>query len=101
MLVAPRPMSVSVRTRLAVAKARLHRRDMYGPAASAALARPYASFTCPRICCSPTTMESRLAATRNRCRIASTPIFEYRCSSASPVRSVKKRRAGSIPSDWT
>ena len=63
---------------LGVAKARLHRRDMYGPAACTALARPYASFTWPRICCSPTTIESRLAATRKRWRIASTPIFAYR-----------------------
>ena len=30
-----------------------------------------ASFTWPRICGSPTTIESRLAATRNRCRTAS------------------------------
>ncbi len=37
---APRPISVSLRTRLAVAKARLHRREMNAPAAWAELARP-------------------------------------------------------------
>ncbi len=45
------------------------------PATPAALARPYASFTWPRICCSPSTIESRLAETRNRCRTASPPCF--------------------------
>jgi len=71
----PLPMSVSVRIRLAVAKAWLQSREKNAPAAPAALATPYASFTCPRICCSPTTIESRLAATRKRWRTASGPRF--------------------------
>ena len=35
-------------------------------------------FSCPRICGSPTIMESRLAATRNKCRIAALPSSRYR-----------------------
>ena len=89
-------MSVSVRTRFAVANARLHRREKNEPAACAALARPYASFTWPRICCSPTTIESRLAETRNRWRTASTPPFTYRCSPACSERDGEEAARGRV-----
>src|SRR5215813_3835629 len=39
---------------------------------------PYAAFTCPRICGSPSTSESRLEATRKRCRTASMSCNWYR-----------------------
>ena len=41
-----------------------------GPALRAATAWAYASLSCPRICGSPTTIESRLAPTLNKCRTA-------------------------------
>ena len=43
----------------------------HGPVAVTFRGSLNASFTCPRICGSPTTIESRPAATRNRCRAAS------------------------------
>ena len=48
-----------------------NRRLSTGPTVCASLAAVCASFTWPRICGSPTTSESRPAATRNRCRAAS------------------------------
>ena len=44
-----------------------------------------ASFTWPRICGSPTTIESRLAATRKRCRTAPRARCTYRCGRRSSV----------------
>ena len=44
-----------------------------GPDVFALPAAAWASFTCPRICGSPTIIESRLDATRNRCRTAARP----------------------------
>ena len=73
MLTVPAPIAVSVRTRLATANARLTQRPRIPCSAPAATAASYASFTWPRICGSPSTIESRLAATRNTCRTASSP----------------------------
>ena len=68
---APRAISVSVRTRLAAFTAPASARCSAAPSAPASCACAAASFTCPRICDSPTTIESMLAATRKRWRAAS------------------------------
>ena len=72
---ARRPTSVSVRTRLATPKAWLISAWSTGPTVPADWASAKASFTWPRICGSPRTMESRLAATRKACSTASSPVF--------------------------
>ncbi len=66
-------MLVSVRTRLATENDLWKQRWSTCPAAPTAAAIAYCSFSCPRICGSPTTIESRLAATRKRWRTASRP----------------------------
>ncbi len=71
--VAARPSSVSVRTRLALPKAAAQTRVSSPRAAPMRCASSKASFTWPRICGSPSTIESRLADTRKRW-----------CSAASP-----------------
>ena len=63
---APEPRPVSVRTRLPTANDEWNSRLRNVPAVWAADAAVCASFTCPRICGSPTTSESSPAATRNR-----------------------------------
>ena len=65
------PISVSVRTLLAAAKVLCNRCSSCPPTVPEARATAKASLTWPRICGSPTTIESRLAATRNKCRTAS------------------------------
>jgi hypothetical protein len=65
------PISVSVRTFLAAAKALCKQVFQLPATVPAARATAKASFTWPRICGSPTTIESRLAATRKRWRTAS------------------------------
>jgi hypothetical protein len=69
----PAAMPVSVRTFLATAKALVKQRSSTDPSTPALEAFAYASFTCPRIWGSPTTIESRLDATRNACRTALVP----------------------------
>ena len=66
-------MPVSVRARFAAASDRFRRAFSAEPRVPAASAVWYASFTWPRICGSPITIDSRLAATRNACRTASGP----------------------------
>ncbi len=73
MLTVPAPIDVSVRTRLATVKALLTQRPSIPFRAPAASAASYASFTCPRICGSPSTIDSRLAATRKTWVTASSP----------------------------
>ena len=68
-------MPVSVRTRFATAKARRQARPRSPFAVPAASAAAKASFTWPRFCGSPTCIESRLEATRKRCRTASPPAW--------------------------
>ena len=58
--------AVSVRTRLPAANAEWKSLFSSGPVLPSCVATPKASFTCPRICGSPTTSESRPDATRNR-----------------------------------
>jgi len=70
-----RPISVSVRTFLATAKACVNSAWRMGPTVSHACASANASFTWPRICGSPTIMESRLEATRNAWRTASASVW--------------------------
>ena len=65
------PMPVSERAFLAAAKALWRRCSSCPPTVPEALATEKASLTWPRICGSPTTMESRLAAMRKRWRTAS------------------------------
>ena len=60
------PTPVSVRTRFPVAKARWKRRWSTARVEPALVARRSASFTCARIWSSPTTIDSRPAATRKR-----------------------------------
>jgi hypothetical protein len=67
------PIAVSVRTRFPAASACWKSLPRTSFAADSAVATRYASFTWPRICGSPTTSESRLAATRKRWRTASIP----------------------------
>ena len=67
------PMAVSVRARFAAATERLRSAVSTEPRLPAVSAARYASFTCPRICGSPITIESRLAATRNAWRTAASP----------------------------
>ena len=67
------PIAVSVRARLAAATERLRSAFSTEPRLPAFSAASYASFTCPRICGSPITIESRLAATRKACRTAASP----------------------------
>ena len=64
-------MPVSVRTRLATENDLWKQRCSTRPDAPIAAASAYCSFSWPRICGSPTTIESRLEATRKRCRTAS------------------------------
>ena len=83
-----RATSVSERTRLAAANARGTTCPSNPATVPARPARSYASLTCPRICGSPTTAESRLEATRNRCRIAcsSECAYMYPSSTAPSTR---------------
>ena len=60
------PMPVSERAFLAAANALCSRCSSWPETVPAARATANASFTWPRICGSPTTIESRLAATRKR-----------------------------------
>ena len=66
-----RAISVSVRTFLATANACVNSEWSAGPTDSHAWASAKASFTWPRICGSPITIESRLDATRKAWRTAS------------------------------
>ena len=63
------PIWVSVRTRLATEKARWKNGSSVLETAPTSRATVYDSLTWPRICGSPTTMESSDEATRNRWRI--------------------------------
>ena len=65
------PMPVLVRTSFATANERWKSRDSVAPSVPASSARRTASFIWPRICGSPSTIESRPAATRNAWRTAS------------------------------
>ena len=65
---APRP--ASDRARLPARTAARNSADVAGPAAPSSSARRCAARTCPRICGSPTTIESSPAATRKRCSTA-------------------------------
>ncbi len=71
--VAARPMAVSVRTRLAHRKAAAKVRDSSPRTVPTPWPHSRASFTCPSTCASPSTMESRLEATRKRCDSAAAP----------------------------
>ncbi len=82
---APSPTAVSVRTRLPTANDVWNRRVSSGPTDWRSAATWNASFTCPRICGSPTTSESRPAATRNRCSAAVVP---------SCIEQVRQERRG-------
>jgi hypothetical protein len=64
------PISVCVRTSLATANVRWKRRLSTSPSAPAASAVRTACFICPRICGSPSTIDSRPLATRNACATA-------------------------------
>ncbi len=57
---------VSLATRRATREAAWNAAWVSGPVASCCVANRYACFTCERICGSPTTMLSKLLATRNR-----------------------------------
>ena len=61
------PMSVCVRTSLATANVRWKRRLSTRPSVPADSAWRTACFIWPRICGSPSTIESRPLATRNAC----------------------------------
>src|SRR5947207_1441167 len=65
------PIPVLLRTSFATAKERWKSLLRSVPRVPADSATRTASFICPRICGSPTTMESRPEATRNACRTAS------------------------------
>ena len=75
------PIAVSLRARLAAEIERVRRPFSTAPRLRACSAVWYASFTWPRICDSPSTIESRLAATRKACRTAGSPSSRYRCCS--------------------
>ena len=62
------PIEVFVRTSFATAKERWNSRFSVVPSVPAASAERTASFIWPRICGSPSTMESRPEATRNAWR---------------------------------
>ncbi len=64
------PISVWLRTSLATAKVRWNSWCRWVPSASASCATRAASFIWPRICGSPSTIESRPEATRNAWRTA-------------------------------
>ena len=64
------PMSVCVRTSLATAKVRWNSRFSTSPSAPADSACRTACFIWPRICGSPSTIESSPLATRNACATA-------------------------------
>ena len=64
------PMSVCERTSLATAKVRWNRRLSTSPSEPADSAWRTACFIWPRICGSPSTIESRPLATRNACATA-------------------------------
>jgi hypothetical protein len=102
---ARRPISVSVRTRLATLKTWLMRALSTGPTVRQAWASAKASFTCPRIWLSPTTSESRLAATRNAWRMASSSMAATRCGSmavsAMPRCAPSARKAAARASPGT
>ena len=83
-------MRVSVRARLAVAKACWNRRSSWLPSVPAARARAQASFTWPRICGSPSTSESSPVATRNRWRTASASSWPIQIS-VQVARAVRMR----------
>ena len=72
-LTEPSAMVVSLRTFFATAKACEKQRSRSVPRLPVVFEAEYASLTCPRICGSPTTIESRLDATRNTWRTASSP----------------------------
>ncbi len=61
------PMSVCVRTSFATANVRWNRRFSTRPRLPADSACRTACFICPRICGSPSTIESSPLATRNAC----------------------------------
>ena len=65
------PMPVLLRTSFATAKERWKSLLRSVPSVPADSASRTASFICPRICGSPTTIESRPEATRKACRTAS------------------------------
>ena len=64
------PMSVWVRTSFATANVRWNSRLSTSPSEPAASAERTACFIWPRICGSPSTIESRPLATRNACDTA-------------------------------
>ena len=66
---------VSRRMRLATENERWKQRWRISPEAPAAAAAAYCSYIWPRICGSPTPLESRLAATRKRWRTASRSVW--------------------------
>ena len=67
------PSAVSARTRLPHSRALMNSRFVTVRTVPAAVARRCASRICPRICASPTTIESRPAATRKRWRTVASP----------------------------
>ena len=67
------PMAVSERVRRPAAIAVLKSRARTGPVVACASSN--ASRTCPRISASPSTSESSPAATRQRCRAVSSPVW--------------------------
>ena len=69
-----RPIVVRSRTFRPTRIAVWNSRDSAGLCVSACVAAVKAPRTCPRISVSPTTIESMPAATRNRCRAASSPL---------------------------
>ena len=71
MLIECAPISVEVRTSLATAKVRWNNWFSVVPSEPADSAARIASFIWPRICASPSTIESKPLATRNACLAAS------------------------------
>ncbi len=71
MLIECAPISVEVRTSLATEKLRWNSWCSVVPSVPASSASRTACFICPRICGSPSTIESRPAATRKAWRAAS------------------------------
>jgi hypothetical protein len=97
--VAPRPMPVSRRTRRPQASAWRNTAPSSSPRSSWAAASAAARRTWCWISGSPTTAESRPAATRNRCAMASSPRWAYPAAATpaglTPLRPASAPRSAS------
>ena len=100
------PMSVWLRTSFATANVRWNSRFSTRPSDPADSATRTACFICPRICGSPSTIESRPEATRNACETARSFGSVYRCDgervarqsveALEPVRDLVRRFAAEV-----